>query len=49
MDYLKRALVLDSKFTPAWALLAQAHSVAFSLYGLIPIPLSAWNYMRHRT
>jgi TolB-like protein/DNA-binding winged helix-turn-helix (wHTH) protein len=33
IDYLKRALALDSKFAPAWALLARAHSVAFSLYG----------------
>lgn len=33
IDYLKRALAVDSNFAPAWALLAQAHSVAFSLYG----------------
>ena len=38
MDYLKRALALDSTFAPAWALLAQAHSVAFSLYGTDSYP-----------
>jgi TolB-like protein/DNA-binding winged helix-turn-helix (wHTH) protein/Tfp pilus assembly protein PilF len=38
MDYLQRALALDSKFAPAWALLAQAHSVAFSLYGTDSYP-----------
>jgi hypothetical protein len=38
MDYLKRALALDSTFAPTWALLAQAHSVAFSLYGTDSFP-----------
>ncbi len=38
MDYLKRALALDSTFAPAWALLAQVHSVAFSLYGTDSYP-----------
>jgi adenylate cyclase len=33
IDYLKRVVALDSKFAPAWALLAQALSIGYSRWG----------------